>query len=126
MSGCFAAFLRSSQRWPAGIQKTPSAVYSSRSSSTDCLAASFGMKYSESVSSTNRANSLWRTMKVSETYLRKIRPRTTCLYWAESILPRSSSAASHSVASRLFAAWDFFFGGTQILRSRAVRISSCQ
>src|SRR4051812_26165574 len=56
-------------------------------------------------------------MKVSDTYFRKIRPRTTCLYCAESIFPRSSSAASHSVASRVFDGWAFFLGGTWFLRS---------
>ncbi len=39
--------------------------------------------------------------KVSEMYLRKMRPRTTCLYSAASMLLRSLSAASHSLASHL-------------------------
>ncbi len=38
--------------------------------------------------------------KASEMYLRKIRPRTTCLYSAASMLPRSSSAACQSLASK--------------------------
>ena len=44
MSVCLAALRRSSQRCPSGTQNTPSAVYSSRSSRTDCLASSVGMK----------------------------------------------------------------------------------
>ena len=38
--------------------------------------------------------------KASEMYLRKIRPRTTCLYSAASMLLRSLSAASQSLASK--------------------------
>jgi type I site-specific restriction-modification system R (restriction) subunit len=37
--------------------------------------------------------------KASETYLRKIRPRTTCLYSAASMLPRNASAICQSRAS---------------------------
>ena len=37
--------------------------------------------------------------KASEMYLRKIRPRTTCLYSAASIEPRRASAMRHSSAS---------------------------
>src|SRR6266566_5247836 len=38
--------------------------------------------------------------KASEMYLRKIRPRTTCLYSAASMLLRSASAAAQSLASK--------------------------
>src|SRR5882724_6202664 len=38
--------------------------------------------------------------KASEMYLRKISPRTTCLYSAASMLLRSLSAASQSLASK--------------------------
>ena len=38
--------------------------------------------------------------KVSEMYLRKMRPRTTCLYSAVSMLFRSLSAVSQSLASK--------------------------
>jgi hypothetical protein len=38
--------------------------------------------------------------KVLEMYLRKMKPRTTCLYSAASMLLRSMSAASQSLASR--------------------------
>ena len=37
----------------------------------------------------------WASSKASETYLRKISPRTTCLYSAASMLPRSASAIRH-------------------------------
>src|SRR4051795_13363099 len=42
----------------------------------------------------------WCSSNESEMYLRKIRPRTTCLYSAASILLRSLSAASHSFCSK--------------------------
>src|SRR5438477_8068293 len=38
--------------------------------------------------------------KLSEMYLRKMRPRTTCLYSAASMLLRSLSAVSQSLASK--------------------------
>ena len=41
-------------------------------------------------------------------YLRKIRPRTTCLYSAASMLERSLSAASQSLASKPSDAEEFF------------------
>src|SRR5664280_1911341 len=40
-----------------------------------------------------------RSSKASSTYLRKISPRTTCLYSLESIEPRSLSAAFHNTSS---------------------------
>ena len=79
MSACLPAAFKSSQRCPSGIQNTPSAVYSSRSFSTEAFAASVGMKYSEDSSSMRRASSSRRTWNVSDTYFRKIRPSTTCL-----------------------------------------------
>src|SRR6266540_2858226 len=73
------------QRASGGTQKTLSARYSSRSSASApfsfCNAACF-------------------SSKASEMYFRKMRPRTTCLYSAASIWPRSLSAAAQSVASR--------------------------
>src|SRR5436190_5436537 len=42
----------------------------------------------------------WCSSKLSEMYLRKIRPRTTCLYSAASMLLRSLSAASQSFCSK--------------------------
>ena len=45
--------------------------------------------------------------KVSEMYLRKMRPRTTCLYSAASMLLRSLSAVSQSVASKPMVAEDW-------------------
>ena len=47
-----------------------------------------------------------RVWKVSEMYLRKIRPRTTCLYSAASMLFRSLSAVSQSLASKPMVAED--------------------
>ena len=44
----------------------------------------------------NQACNSW---KASEMYLRKMRPRTTCLYSAASMLPRSASAIRQSSAS---------------------------
>ena len=41
----------------------------------------------------------WRSSKASEMYLRKISPRTMCLYSAASMLLRSLSAAAHKVVS---------------------------
>ena len=41
-----------------------------------------------------------RSLNASEMYLRKIRPRTTCLYSAGSMLLRSRSAAAHSLSSK--------------------------
>jgi hypothetical protein len=46
--------------------------------------------------------------KLSEMYLRKIRPRTTCLYSAASMFERSLSAASQSFASNPMFAEELF------------------
>ena len=75
------------QRASAGTQKMLWARYSSGSSG--------------SAPSSRSASSLaWASSKASEMYLRKIRPRTTCLYSAASMLPRSASAMRHSLASK--------------------------
>src|SRR5947207_2236350 len=42
----------------------------------------------------------WCSSKLSEMHLRKMRPRTTCLYSAASMLLRNLSAASQSLASK--------------------------
>src|SRR6266702_6365673 len=76
-----------------GTQKTFSAMYSSRLSSS--ISASVPVMPSDSSSV---ASSALRASKASETYLRKINPRTTCLYSAASIEPRSLSAACHSAS----------------------------
>ena len=55
-----------------------SAMYSSRSSAAS--------------SPHSASASAWRSSKASEMYLRKTRPRTTCLYSAASMLPRKASA----------------------------------
>ena len=51
--------------------------------------------------------------KESEMYLRKMRPKTTCLYSAASMLLRSLSAASQSLASKPMVAEesDFLLAG---------------
>ena len=59
-----------------------SVMYSSRSSAAS-------LPHSASTSA-------WRSSKASEIYFRKIRPRTTCLYSAASMLPRRTSAIRHS------------------------------
>ena len=46
------------------------------------------------------ASAAWRSSKASEMYLRKMRPRTTCLYSAASMWPRSLSAAAQSLSSK--------------------------
>ncbi len=45
-------------------------------------------------------NLVWSSLKLSEIYLRKMRPNTMCLYSAASILLRSLSAVAQSVFSR--------------------------
>src|SRR5437879_538363 len=82
---CFALPWMLAQRASFGTQKTFSAVYSSLSSGS----ASF---------SALRAS--YRSWKASEMYLRKMRPRTTCLYSAASRLPRSLSAVAQRVTSK--------------------------
>src|SRR6266571_9347345 len=89
MVGCFPLFWRYVQRATGGTQKIFSARYSSGSSG-------FAPAYSPS-----RAISFaWCSSKLSEMYFRKISPRTTCLYSAASMLLRSLSAASQSLASK--------------------------
>ena len=60
--------------------------------------------------------------KASEMYLRKIRPRTTCLYSAASMLLRSASAACQSLASNPSGALPFFFcRAIDLLRTVSLR-----
>jgi len=69
------------------MQNTLTARYSSLSSGSapwDCSAAS----------------RVWCSSNASEMYFRKMRPRTTCLYSAASMLDRSASAASHRCFSK--------------------------
>src|SRR5262245_24741935 len=87
--GCLAWAWRPAQRASGGTQKTLSAAYSSRSSGSAPACRR----------SLERCSS-----KASEMYLRKTRPRTTCLYSAASIEPRSLSAASQSFSSKPSAA----------------------
>ena len=63
-----------------------SAMYSSRSSAA----------------SLPHSASTWacRSSKASEMYLRKMRPRTTCLYSAASMLPRRAAAMRQYSASK--------------------------
>ena len=53
----------------------------------------------------------WRSSKASEMYLRKIRPRATCLYSAGSMWPRILSAAAQSFSSKPTVAPLGAFGG---------------
>src|SRR5690349_13366884 len=75
-----------SQRESAGTQKMFLARYSSGSSGS-------------APSSISASSSRYRSWKASEMYLRKMRPSTTCLYSAASMLFRNLSAAAQSVAS---------------------------
>ena len=63
----------------AGTQKTFSAVYSSRLSGSAFLSFS---------------SAAWRPSNASDSYLRKMKPRATCLYPAASRRPRILSAAA--------------------------------
>src|SRR5438046_8519713 len=87
MVGCGAPALRWDQRASFGTQKMPTARYSSGSSGS--APAVFSASSSACFAS-----------KASEMYLRKMRPRTTCLYSAASMLLRSASAAAQSFDSK--------------------------
>jgi len=85
--GCGALARRNAQRAPFGTQKMRAAAYSSGSSgSAPCAFCA--------------SSSACFASNASEMYLRKIRPRTTCLYSAASMLLRSASAAAHSFDSK--------------------------
>ena len=79
---------RCDQRASFGTQKMLTARYSSGSSGSAPCACS-ALRARRACSS-----------KASEMYLRKIRPRTTCLYSAASMLLRSASAVCQSLASK--------------------------
>ena len=98
MVGCGAFAFRCDQRASFGTQKMLAARYSSGSSgSAPCAFCA--------------SSSACFASKASEMYLRKIRPRTTCLYSAASMLLRSASAAAQSLASKpRLAVVSFFFG----------------
>src|SRR3990172_6804028 len=87
MVGCRALAMRRVQRASFGIQEMFVARYASGYSgsapSAFCAASSSGL-----------------TSKASEMYLRKIEPRTTCLYSAASMWPRSLSAAAHGFSTK--------------------------
>src|SRR6202011_194831 len=85
MVACFALFWRYVRRAAGGTQKILSARYSSGSSGS----APFSFVSSACFSSNE-----------SVMYFKKMRPRTTCLYSAASMLLRSLSAASQSLASK--------------------------
>jgi hypothetical protein len=84
--GWGALALRCSQRASLGTQKMLAARYSSGSSGSAPWARW-------------DSNSACLASKASEMYFRKMRPRTTCLYSAASMLLRSASAAAHSFDS---------------------------
>src|SRR5450756_304335 len=87
MVGCGAIDFRYFQRASGGTQKILTARYSSGSSGS----APFAFCASSSACLASKA---------SEMYLRKIRPRTTCLYSAASMLLRRPSAICQSLASK--------------------------
>ena len=87
MLGCLALLCRNCQRASGGTQKTFWARYSSASSGSAPWSAS-------------AKSCLCNSAKASEMYFKKIRPSTTCLYSAASILLRSLSAACQSVCSK--------------------------
>ena len=87
MVGCGALSWRTDQRASLGTQKMLSARYSSGSSGS-------------APSEVRAASSARFDSKASEMYLRKMRPRTTCLYSAASMLLRRASAAAQSLGSR--------------------------
>src|SRR6266487_7050174 len=108
MVGCLALFWRYVQRAAGGTQKIFSALYSSGSSG---LAPAYSPSPASSFA--------WCSSKLSEMYLRKMRPRTTCLYSAASMFERSLSAAIQSLASKpMFA--ELFVDGLLDLE-RAIR-----
>ena len=74
---------------PAGVGRHPEDVLG------DVLVPVLGGCSSPHWASTSCA---WRSSKASEMYLRKMRPRTTCLYSAASMLPRRASAMLQSWA----------------------------
>ena len=85
--GCGALAFKYCQRASFGTQKILAARYSSGSSGSAPCA--FWV-----------SNSACLASKASEMYLKKIRPNTTCLYSAASMLLRSASAAAQSLASK--------------------------
>ena len=111
MAGCRAWALRPLQRASGGTQKMFSARYSSGSSGS-------------APSSCSPSSRACISSKASEMYLRKISPRTTCLYSAASIEPRSASAMRQSSASwPVVAPWVSAggFGGPDVGRDTAGR-----
>ena len=78
---------------PAGVRGHPEDVFGA------VFVGIFGIRRLR-IRLCRRASLAWCSSKVSEMYLRKIRPRTTCLYSAASMLLRSLSAASQSLASK--------------------------
>jgi len=118
MSGRVAWFWRLGQRDSGGTQKTRSAVYSSRLSSRASSCLPLRPSFSSSALSRSR-----RSSKESEMYLRKSRPRTTCLYSAASTCPRRESADFQRVSakSRSVAVEGWFVGAWVIGVALSVR-----
>ncbi len=88
MVGSFALDCRYDQRAISGTKKTFSALYSSLSSGS-----------APAYSPVPFFSLVCKASKASEMYLRKIKPRTMCLYSAASIFLRSLSAAFQSCFS---------------------------
>src|SRR5438105_613910 len=113
MLGWGAFAFRCGQRASFGTQKMLAARYSSGSSGLAPCA--FWPSSSACFAS-----------KASEMYLRKIKPRTTCLYSAASMLLRRASAAAQSFASRPMVALSALLAGCVVfvlppLALRAIR-----
>ena len=83
MVDCGAWDFSVDQRAAGGTQKMFCPRYSSGSSGS-------------APTSRSASSCAWASSKASEMYLRKMRPRTTCLYSAASMLPRRASAIRQS------------------------------
>src|SRR5438477_9470795 len=101
ISGDLALDLMVCQRASGGSQKTFAARYSSRFSAASLRCGSSLMNHSLLESEKPKSSCSRFSSKASEMYLRKMRPRQTCLYSEASMWPRILSAAAQSWASKL-------------------------
>src|SRR4051812_27182853 len=88
------------QRASGGSQKTFAARYSSRFSAASARCGSSLINHSLLGSEKPKRSCSRFSSKASEMYLRKMRPRQTCLYSEASMWPRILSAAAQSWASK--------------------------
>src|SRR5687768_8919165 len=100
ISGDLVLALMVCQRASGGSQKTFAARYSSRFSAASARCGSSLMNHSLLGSEKPNSNCSRFSSKASEMYLRKMRPRQTCLYSEASMCPRILSAAAQSWASK--------------------------